>query len=136
MDHIHSQNYDLKIICPADCGNAPKRNYLKEFNITLAQNNIEYIDSHIVDDFHWNIIGKASIKGKGDFPELLKQIQNSPMIELRIHTIITHGYDGSINGTFQLANKKIYAFSNVFTFKSSRNNSPIKECISYIIELK
>ncbi|GIN90076.1 hypothetical protein J22TS1_11270 [Siminovitchia terrae] len=135
MDNTKYESNDLKIICPEDCGNAPKKQLLKELNIAFVNNDLVFMIDNITDDFQWNIIGKELIQGKENFIETLKQMQNSKVTELHISKIITHGYDGSINGTLILENKKIYSFCNVYKFTSSRNNSKIKECISYIIEL-
>ncbi|MBY0121631.1 hypothetical protein [Bacillus sp. S/N-304-OC-R1] len=136
MDTPKNEYNEIKIICPEDCGNAPKKQHLKEFNIALVKNDLIFIIDNITDDFNWNIIGKKLIKGKESSVETLKQMQNNEVSELHISNIITHGYDGSINGTLILENRKRYAFCNVFKFNSSRNNSKVKECTSYIIELK
>lgn len=133
MNNLDTYN-DLKIICPEDCGNAPKKYFLKEVNVAIAKNDLSFIMDNITDDFNWNIIGRKLIQGKESFVETLKQMQNNKVIELHISNIITHGYDGSVNGTFILENKKSYAFCNVYKFISPRNNSKIKECTSYIIE--
>lgn len=133
MNNLDTYN-DLKIICPEDCGNAPKKYFLKEVNIAFVKNNLSFIMDNITDDFNWNIIGRKSIQGKERVVETLKQMQNNKVIELHISNIITHGYDGSVNGTFILENKKSYAFCNVYKLISPRNNSKIKECTSYIIE--
>ncbi|MEK5389710.1 hypothetical protein NSQ59_04900 [Margalitia sp. FSL K6-0131] len=125
---------DLKIICPDDCGNAPKKYFLKELSIAFAKNDLAFIIDNITEDFNWNIVGKKLIQGKDSFVETLKQMQNNKVTELHISNIITHGYDGSVNGTFILENKKIYAFCNVYKFISPRNNSKIKECTFYVIE--
>ena len=64
MDTTKYENNDLKIICPDDCGNAPKKQHLKEFTIAFAKNNLSFIIDNITDDFNWNIIGKKLIHGK------------------------------------------------------------------------
>ncbi|MEH7480556.1 hypothetical protein V7157_05505 [Neobacillus drentensis] len=135
MDHSKSEYVDLKIICPDDCGNAPKKAYLKEFSIAFAHNDLAFLSENITDDFHWNIIGQHQIQGKEKVIEILKQNQKNKVTELQINTIITHGYHGSVNGTQIVENKKKYAFCNVYQFASSRNNSKIKEMTSYLIEL-
>ncbi len=135
MDSRTYENNNLKIICPDDCGNAPKKQHLKELTIAFAKNDLLSINDNITDDFQWNIIGKKRIHGKENFVEALKQMQHNKVTELHITNIITHGYDGSVNGTFILENKKNYGFCNVYKFFSSRNHSKIKECTSYIIEL-
>ncbi|WP_042478931.1 nuclear transport factor 2-like protein [Bacillus ndiopicus] len=132
---MNNESNNIKIICPEDCGNAPKKQFLKEFNIAFAKNDLSFVSDNITDDFRWNKIGKEQIQGKESVIEVLKQLQNSKVTELHINKIITHGYDGSVNGAIQLENKQTYSFCHVFTFASSRNNSKIKECLSYIIEL-
>ncbi|MGE6256316.1 hypothetical protein ACQKCU_00180 [Heyndrickxia sporothermodurans] len=135
MDNSKYKDTDIIIICPDDCGNAPKKYFLKELNIAFANNDIDFIVDNITDDFHWNIISKKLIQGKENFVEKIKQMQKIKVIELHISNIITHGYAGSVNGTLILENKKSYAFCNVYKFISSRNNSKIKECTSYLIEI-
>jgi hypothetical protein len=135
MNQPHSENVDLKVICPDDCGNAPKKAFLKEFNIAFVQNDLAYLNDNITDDFLWNIIGQHQIQGKERVIAVLKQNQNNPITELQIHTIITHGYHGSVNGTLLVGNKKKYGFCNVYTFASSRNNSKIKEMSSYLLKV-
>jgi hypothetical protein len=135
MDHPKSEYVYVKIICPDDCGNAPKKAFLKEFNIAFAHNDIDFINENITDDFQWNIIGNHHIQGKEKVVETLKQNQNSKVTELHINNIITHGYAGSVNGTLIVENKKKYAFCNIYNFASSRNNSKIKEMTSYLIEI-
>lgn len=135
MEDATNEFNDIKIICPEDCGNAPKKQLLKEFNIACVNNDIVFIMDSISDDFQWNIIGKELIQGKENFIETLKELLNSKVAELHICKIITHGYDGSVNGTLTLENNRIYSFCHVYKFTSSRNNSKIKECTSYIIKL-
>jgi hypothetical protein len=50
-----------KIILPADCGNAPKKLFLKEWYSALASNDATFIANHIADQVHWCIPGKKSI---------------------------------------------------------------------------
>ncbi|MEH7303657.1 hypothetical protein [Neobacillus drentensis] len=134
MNQPNSKKVDLNVICVDDCGNAPKKAHLKEFNIAFVQNDLTYLADSITDDFHWNIIGQHQIQGKDKVLAVLKQNQNNQVTELEISTIITYGYHGSVNGTLLMENKQKYSFCNVYTFASSRNNAKIKELSSYLIE--
>jgi hypothetical protein len=135
MDQPKSEYVDLKIVCPDDCGNAPKKAFLKEFSIAFAHNDIAFLNENITDDFHWSIIGQHQIQGKEKVIETLKQNQKNKVTELHISNIITHGYTGSVNGTLIVENKQNYGFCNVYNFSSSRNHSKIKEMTSYLIQL-
>ena len=72
-NNIKYEYNNLKIICIDDCGNAPKKYFLKEFNIAFAKNDMVFIIDNITDNFQWNIIGKKLIKGKENFVEILKK---------------------------------------------------------------
>ncbi|MBU5443107.1 nuclear transport factor 2 family protein [Paenibacillus sp. MSJ-34] len=129
-------DYDnLTLICPVDCGNAPKKAQLKELNIAFAKHDIAFIIENMTEDVIWNIVGGKRIQGKERLVEALKQMKNSKITELEISNIITHGYTGSANGIMRLGNNKSYAFCNVYLFNSSAKNAKIKEITSYVIEV-
>lgn len=88
MNNLDTYN-DLKIICPEDCGNAPKKYFLKEVNVAIAKNDLSFIMDNITDDFNWNIIGRKLIQGKESFVETLKQMQNYKVTELQITLLPT-----------------------------------------------
>ena len=46
-----------KIISSPDCGNSPKMELLKEFNIAFAKGDVKFITESVTDDIVWNIIG-------------------------------------------------------------------------------
>ncbi|SEB61216.1 DNA-binding protein [Paenibacillus sp. GP183] len=135
MDHAKSEYGDLKIISAEDCGNAPKKELLREFNIAFAKNDIGFIIENITDNVLWNIVGDKRIEGKDTFADTLKQMRNSTAIELYISNIITHGNTGSANGILTFENKKSYAFCDVYIFSSAAKNAKIKEITSYVIEV-
>lgn len=126
---------DLKIICDEDCGNAPKKELLKEFNIAFAKNDIDLIVEDVTDDVTWNIIGDKRIQGKDDFTVALRQMNHGKAVELHISNIITHGKTASTNGILKFSHKKSSAFCDVYVFSSAGKDAKIKEITSYVIEV-
>lgn len=49
-----------------DCGNAPKREFLKEFNSAFAKGDIEFLVASVSDEVVWDIVGYRQINGKGN----------------------------------------------------------------------
>lgn len=135
IDIVKSEFDDLKVVCPVDCGNAPKKILLKELNIAFAVNDLDFISDHIIDDLHWNIIGEKLILGKERLFKHLKQRASGKVLELHISNIITHGNTGSVNGKLVLENKTSYGFCNVYNFTSAGRKGKIKEITTYIIEI-
>ena len=56
-----------KIIIQPDCGNAPRKIFLKEFNVALANGNLEFLKENIPDKISWEIAGKKTVTGKENY---------------------------------------------------------------------
>ncbi|MCX7749296.1 MAG: hypothetical protein N2645_20750 [Clostridia bacterium] len=78
-----------EVIVGADCGNSPKKLFLKQFNIAFAEGNAAFIIESVSDDITWNIIGDKLIKGKNDFAQALDNMKKDKIDKLVINSIIT-----------------------------------------------
>jgi|SRR5690625_545895 len=116
----------VKINVHDDCGNAPKKLYLKDFVISIVKNESTFISDNITDDIRWNVIGGQNISGKPDVLAELQQSRNNEVNELIINTIVTHGYDGVVDGLLKFKDGKAVAFCDIYRFSSPRNNAPIE----------
>lgn len=121
-----------KITVTPDCGNSPRKGFLKDFNIAFATGDVDFIVAHASDDIHWEIYGDKSIHGKEQFSKEINLMRNYVADEVVIHTIITHGKEASLNGEMKMGDKT-YAFCDVYRFASA-GSSIIKEMHSYVIE--
>ncbi|MGM7723728.1 nuclear transport factor 2 family protein [Metabacillus sp. Hm71] len=129
-------NYnDINVVCPEDCGNAPKKVVLKEFIIALAKKDVSFIFENVSDDIQWNKIGCEKIKGKDQFAASLQQMNDRAVREIKITNIITHGRSGAVSGTLLLEDNRKLEFCDVYMFTSAGKNSKIKEMTSYVIEI-
>lgn len=122
-----------KIIIGTDCGNSPKREFLKELNIAFVKSNTGFLTECVTDDIIWDIIGHRKINGKEEFFDELEIMKNEEVAELVLNNIITHGKDGAANGIIKMGNGKVYAFSDFYKFNSAKGNK-IKSITSYVIE--
>lgn len=135
MSENNIQYDQVNIICAEDCGNAPKKEFLKAFNVAFVCNDNGFIMENIIDDIRWNFIGSNTLQGKDQVFNLLEQLNDNKPTELVISNIITHGYSGSLNGILNLESNISYAFCNIYRFNSSLNKAKIKEITSYIIDI-
>lgn len=55
-----------KIQIPSDCGNAPRRLFLKNMYIALANGDLDFITSTIPEEISWETVGKKTVTGKKD----------------------------------------------------------------------
>lgn len=122
-----------KIRVTPDCGNSPKREFLKSFNVAFPKGNTDFIMEHVSDDIHWEMIGHKTIEGKDSMLKELTAGKKNPMKEFELSSIITHGKEGAANGIFKLSNGKTYKFCDVYRFQGTKNR--IVEILSYVIEV-
>lgn len=117
----------------ADCGNSPKKQLLKDFNVAFAEINTEFLVASIHDDITWDIVGDKEIIGRAAFIEALAAMKEWVPTSLVIHAVITHGNEGAVNGELRFANGETYGFADVYTFSNAKGTS-IKSITSYVIK--
>lgn len=124
----------VKVVSSPNCGNSPKMEFLKNFNIAFAQGNVEYLKEHVTDDIFWLITGEREIEGITAFAEALEEMKSTKVKELTLSQILSHGKEGAANGIITLNTGKKYAFSDFYRFQSAKGNK-IKSITSYSIEV-
>lgn len=67
-------NPNIKIIAPEDCGNAPKKLILRDFNIAFYTGDKDFILDNISENITWNIIGDSIVQGKEEFIDKMNKI--------------------------------------------------------------
>lgn len=123
-----------KIVSSPNCGNSPKMEFIKEFNIAFAKGNIEFITESVTDDITWNIIGDKKIEGKENFIVELEKMKSENVSELVLEHILSHGKEGAASGIMKMQDGKKYAFSDFYVFQGAKGNK-LKSINSYLIEL-
>lgn len=123
-----------KILIDTDCNNAPKKQYIKDFNIAFAHAELEKVSDMMSDDAVWVIIGKGEWSGKKDIKKMLSDMNVSEADELLLENILSHGKLCSANGYITYDKDKI-AFSDVYEFEGHGKNVKIKKMTSYPIEI-
>ncbi|MCH7403345.1 nuclear transport factor 2 family protein [Belliella kenyensis] len=123
-----------KIISSPTCGNSPKMEFLKKFNIAFAEGNVDFLSECVVEDIVWNIVGDRKIDGIDKFMEELEKMKSKKVTELIINQILSHGKEGASNGIMKMQNGKQYAFSDFYVFKNTKS-TVLKSITSYVIEI-
>lgn len=123
-----------KIISSPNCGNSPKMEFLKEFNIAFAEGNVKFLTESVTDEIIWNIIGDRKIEGSENFAKELEKMKEQKTTELILDQILSHGKEGAANGIIKFQNGKKYAFSDFYTFNNTKGKK-LKSITSYLIEI-
>jgi hypothetical protein len=121
-----------KIISSPNCGNSPKMDFIKQFNIAFAEGNVEFITESVTNEIVLNIVGDKKIEGKEKFEKELKRMQGEKASELLLEQILSHGKEGAANGILKTKSGKKYAFSDFYIFQGAKGTR-IKSITSYVI---
>lgn len=122
----------MKIVADVDCNNAPKKKYVLDFNIYLAEGNAEIVGQMLADDFEWTIIGKYTFTGKEPLADALANVNPDAVKELRVENALSHGKLCAINGKI-ITDKEQVAFNDIYEFESHSKTAKIKRITSYRI---
>jgi len=125
----------MKIKIGADCGNSPKREFIKELNIAFANIDIDFLMDSVTDDIRWIMVGDRIIEGKDQFNTEIKEMAKNITLELGIDRIVTHGKEGAACGIIKMENGKSYQFGDFYEFSNTKGTK-IRSITSYVIEEK
>ena len=125
----------MKVEVSANCGNSPKQEFIKKFNIAFAKADIDFLTSSVSDDITWEIVGDKTIKGKEAFRHAVSEMANYPAAKLVLHQVITHGKEAASNGAMYMQDdpETPYCFSDFYEFISP-GKQIIKNMRSYVIK--
>lgn len=128
---------EVKIHCEEDCGNAPKKELLKDLTISFVKNDLDFCIAWLRDDIIWEMVGDDNkLEGIDDVKVALHKMSGHPWKELYIYHIITHGNIASLNGTLVRHDESKVEFCNVYHFGGFGKKAKIKKIMSYIINTK
>ena len=122
-----------KLTVTPDCGNAPKKTFLRDFNVAFARADIPTLLAAVTDDFAWDMIGDKRVTGKAAFAAALEEMKQHPAAELVIDKIITHGRDAAVSGTMVMRDGKRFSFADIYTFCGAKGDM-VSALVSYVVE--
>lgn len=123
-----------KITSSPNCGNSPKMDSIKEFNIAFAKGIVAFLKENVTDDVVWDIVGDKKIIGKEAFLEELEKMKSYRAAELIIDQILSHGKEGAANGIMKMEDGKNYAFADFYKFENTKSKK-VKRMTSYVLEI-
>ena len=124
----------MKLTVTPDCGNAPKKAFLRDFNMAFARADIPALLAAVTDDFRWEMVGDKVISGKEAFANALESMKQHTARELVLDAIITHGREAAVAGTMVMADGKRFRFADIYTFRGAKGDK-IAALTSYVVEV-
>jgi len=122
----------MEVEAPEDCANAPRKQLLLDFNIALAEADIEALLEWVDDDITWTLIGQDPVEGKQGFTKALTG-SGAEVARLKISNIITHGPTAAVEGELEMENGFRMAFCDIYRFRGAGSKAKISSITAYVV---
>jgi hypothetical protein len=109
----------VKISIQPDCGNSPRKGFLRDFHINMANGDLDALSDQIPENISWYRVGLGRIAGRLAFAAELRKSPFWKVKSLSVETVITHGSEASVSGTVVSTKGKAWAFCNVYKFSAA-----------------
>ena len=121
----------VKIHDEPDCGNAPRKEILRDFVVSLAERNSEHVTSLVAEDITWRIVGDRTLTGRD---AVRKWVTALPKVDQVVFgSLLTHGSGASVDGVFHFVDGTHSAFCHVLRFAGAAKTANIVGVNSYAI---
>ena len=123
-----------KITIPEDCGNAPKKAALLAFITALCNGERAALHGKLSDTFRFRHVGTATYQGS-TFEEWCTAFGQPAIQSLDVKTVLTHGQQGAIEGTFMRIDGSHYSFCALCNFTGNLRLARIGMVTGYLLDL-
>jgi len=123
-----------KITIDADCENAPKKQYIKDFNIAFAHADMNKVLEMMSEDAEWIVVGKGKWSGLKSIKKILQEMNTPEADEMYLENILSHGKLCSANGVITYKDIRV-AFCDVYEFENHGKDAKIIKMTSYPIDI-
>ncbi|MDA2810533.1 nuclear transport factor 2 family protein [Nocardiopsis sp. RSe5-2] len=124
----------VQVTAAPDCGNAPRKQVLRDFAVAMAEHDTDSLLSAVADDVEWEIVGRRTVRGKADFAAAVAAGVDRRAETLRMDSILTHGREGAVSSRLGLPGGGGLRCCDVYTFSGHGKTATIKRITSYWIE--
>ena len=111
-----------KLTVEADCGNAPRKLFLKAFYRALVNAEFDLMTENLTEQISWVLPDSTQTSGKEMFLQNVKKKIPTNADELSIDLIITHGPHAAVTGKIVLSDSKVYSFCDIYDFGTAGAN--------------
>lgn len=122
-----------KINIQPDCGNAPRKVFIKELYTALSNGKMEILNNNIQDNITWQVAGQFQVTGKTDYLKAIVTHKLWKVKELTIDAVITHGREASVSGQIKASNNLQYRFCDIYGFAGA-GRTAISSITTFLVQ--
>lgn len=124
-----------EIVVEEDCGNAPRKEWLRDFNVAFINGEIDRTLGFVTEDVTWELVGEGTIKGRSGMRAWLESMAGKSARRVVLKNIITHGKVAAVNGSYEMESGSRFEFCDVYEFTGAGSETPIRDYTSYVVRV-
>lgn len=113
-----------------DCGNAPRKEVLRDLVVALAQKDADHVASLLSEDIAWTLVGERHLAGRTAVVEWVTKLP--PVDQVAFGSLLTHGRGASVDGVLELADGTRWGFCHVLRFAGATKTARLVSVNSYL----
>src|SRR5690606_6705939 len=121
------------IEAPKDCGNAPKKQFLVDYQRALAEKDLDFLSNHLSARINWEVVGEMTISGKEEFLKHISETKFGKVVHQVVETLFTHVTVTVRSGRLTTADGVILSCCEVYQFKGFKGFE-LASIKSYFVE--
>lgn len=128
---MSAEHSKLQISYLENCGNAPRQQIIQDVIVALHSKDLDFLRLWLSEDVAWEIVGFGTLHG---IDALCEWVQTSTQTtSLEFTSVLTHGREGSTDGSVTNDPKISVAFSHVLRFTGASKTARIASARSYLV---
>lgn len=130
MDPTTTRSRSLKVTVDADCGNAPKKEQVRDWVIDLARGNVKEVCESLSDDVTWEEAGSDTTSGTESVRSRITELARSEVSAIEVRHLLSHGKQVVVEGTLTCDGSD-ERFVHIITFSGHGKGAMISEVLTY-----
>lgn len=123
-----------RIIVNENCGNAPKQHFVLDFLRAVVSGSPDQALTMVTNDIQIEIVGRETLAGRATLSDRLQTARDrTPVQELEVLNVISHGKWCSSNGSIRFADNTRVGFNNMYTFSGHGKNALLQRIEIYAV---
>ncbi|WP_314323020.1 hypothetical protein [Paenarthrobacter ilicis] len=123
-----------RIMVTENCGNAPKQAFVLDFLRAVVSGSPDQALTMVTDDIQIQIVGRETLTGRASLSDRLQTARDrTPVQELEVLNVISHGKWCSSNGSIRFADNTRIGFNNLYTFSGHGKNALLQRIEIYAV---
>ncbi len=121
----------MRVNVEPDCGNAPKKEFVRDWLIAMANGDAAVMEAAMDEDVQWEIVGESTRSGVGAVVDAAVCVAERAPSVFTIRHLLSHGKQVAAEGSVGYPDGERHRFAHIVTFSGHGKSARISEIVTY-----